>query len=427
MNANDIIEAIHAARYTGEKVGLQNTRALLDALNVPYTPVPAIHVAGTNGKGSVCAMVESILRHGGYRTGLYTSPFLQKYNERIRLNGVPITDDLLVTYGTLVLAAGEKLKSQGIHPTAFELGTALSFLTFFMEKVDIAVIEVGLGGRLDPTNVITPLVSVITAIGLDHTHILGDTLEKIAGEKACIIKHKVPAIVHPCAEEVAQVIQNKAKEMDAPCRLLSQGQIACLEADAYGACCQFKLDDAHEITLPIPLPGAHQQGNALTAFGAVDAVAGMGYPVPMEAIIQGMKAVHWPARLEWVNDHLLIDGAHNAQGARALENYMSTYWGDRKRVLLTGVLEEKLENNMLHSLCTLADQVVTITPDSPRAMTGEALAKMFEGAGKKVSFAPDLLSGYEMAKALAGNQGMVVVAGSLYLAGELRKTLGLPV
>lgn len=186
-NAQEVIAAIHGARYTGHKVGLQNTRALLDALGLNCR-VPAIHVAGTNGKGSVCAMVERVLRQAGYRTGLYTSPFLQAYNERIRLDGAPVSDALLEQYGNQVLDAAEKLHGQGIQPTAFELGTALALLIFQAQQVDLMVIEVGLGGRLDPTNVITPLVSVITAIGLDHMQLLGDTVEQIAGEKAGIIK-----------------------------------------------------------------------------------------------------------------------------------------------------------------------------------------------------------------------------------------------
>ena len=427
MNANEVIEAIHSARYTGEKVGLQNTKALLSALQVPFTPVPAIHVAGTNGKGSVCAMLESALRAAGYQTGLYTSPFLQRYNERIRLNGRPIPDELLEKYGNQVLEAARELKVQGVHPTAFELGTALCFLAFYKEKPDIAVVEVGLGGRLDPTNVITPLASAVAAIGLDHVQFLGDTVEKIAGEKAGIFKFGVPAVVHPATGSVAKVFMDKARELRAPLTLLRKEQIRLIQADAYGSLCEFSIQGWETGPLSIPLPGAHQQGNALTAAAALKAVAQRGFPVSREALQKGLASVRWPARLEWAGKRLLIDGAHNAQGARALEDYIKTYWKGRKRVLLAGVLEEKLEEGMLRSLCAVADQVVTVTPSSPRAMKGERLAELFLANGKPAQAASSLKEGFRLADALAGEAGMVTAAGSLYLAGELRSILGLPV
>lgn len=204
MTAKDVVDAIHAARETGAKHGLENIHRLIDTL-CPNPTVPVIHVAGTNGKGSTCAMLERILRAAGYRTGLYTSPYLQHYEERVRIGGEPLTEAQMVRYGEPLLAAAEAMKAEGLCPTPFELGTALAFSAFEGEKVDVAVVETGIGGRLDPTNFVTPVVSVITAIGLDHMKMLGDTLPAIAAEKAGIIKPSVPVVCQCAPPEVAAV------------------------------------------------------------------------------------------------------------------------------------------------------------------------------------------------------------------------------
>lgn len=422
-SAQQVIEAIHAARFTGRKVGLENTRALMDRLHIATT-VPAIHVAGTNGKGSVCAMVERVLRQAGYATGLYTSPYLQVYNERIRLNGEPVSDELLARYGNQVLDAAAELEKEGVQPTAFELGTALALLTFQQQKVDVMVIEVGIGGRLDPTNVITPLVSVITAIGLDHMQILGDTLTKIAGEKAGIIKPETPVVCHPAEAEAAQVFAQRAEALHAPLIQLAATQIRNVQSGRYGSEADYDVQGVR-LHVATPLPGAHQLTNTLTALNALTALSTRGFPISQEAMRQGMAQVRWPARLEWAGN-VLLDGGHNPQGIAALMDYVQTWLRDTHRVLVTGVLEDHLQPDMLQSLSELGQEIITITPDSPRAMQGERLTELLRRLGKPAQYAPGIHEAMQLAQQKVGSEGVVLVAGSLYLAGAVRTELGLP-
>ena len=400
MTAREVIGKIHAARFSGEKSGLNNTQALFSALNIAPDAVPAIHVAGTNGKGSVSAMLESAFRQAGYKTGLYTSPFLQVYNERIAINGEAVSDEMIATYGTRVLEAAEEIRA-----TAFELGTALAMLIFKEEKVDMAIVEVGLGGRLDPTNVILPKVSVMTAIGLDHMDILGDTIEKIAFEKAGIMKPDVPMIVQPCIDSVFDVIAAVG-----PAIRLDENMNKPIYVDARGA-----QAEVMGISLKVPLPGKHQLLNALTAVAVLKECG-----IKDEDIQKGIAKTLWPARLEYCGN-VLIDGAHNAQGAKALRSYVDEFLKDEKRVLLTGVLSEKLTDEMAQALAGISDTVVTVTPDNLKAIPADKLKKYFKNAIACESVS----EGLEKAKALAGRDGIVIVAGSLYLAGEIRSILGL--
>ncbi len=425
MNSKEAVEYIHAAQYTGAKNGLENTRALLHQLNIPMTPVPAIHVAGTNGKGSVCAMLDSMLRACGLKVGLYTSPFLQFYNERIRIGGVPVSDDVLARAVSRVKDAADSLAGQGIHPTAFELGTATAFLIFLEEKVDIAVVEVGLGGRLDPTNVITPQVSVITALGMDHMEYLGDTLEKIAGEKAGIAKPFVPMVLYPARQEAEAVVRAACQQSKAPLTVLRHRQAVFHQADAFGSNADFDLPKGRMENVRIPLPGLHQVENALTALSAMDLL--QGFPVSREAMRRGMEHVRWPARLEWIEKtpRVLLDGAHNPQGVEALRSFTELFLQKEKRVLLTGVLREKLNGKMLADMAALAGQAVTVTPDNHRAMPAKELAALLQEEGCDAEAAGSLQEGLKRAKELAGPGGVIIAAGSLYLAGALRGMLGM--
>ena len=425
MNAAQAVAYIHGAQYSGAKNGLENTRALLNQLQIPMTPVPAIHVAGTNGKGSVCAMLDSMLRACGLKTGLYTSPFLQFYNERIRINGKPITDEVLANAATRVKDAADCLQHQGISPTAFELGTALAFMIFREEKVDIAVVEVGLGGRLDPTNVITPLVSVITALGMDHMAYLGDTLEKIAGEKAGIVKPGVPVVLYPACQEAEAVVRAACAQKEAPLTALRHRQAVFHQADAFGSRADFDLPKGVMEDVHIPLPGLHQVENALTALTVMDLLA--GYPVDRDTMRKGMESVRWPARLEWIGNspRVLLDGAHNPQGMEALRSYAELFLHKEKRVLLTGVLREKLNGKMIEDMASLADQAITVTPDNHRAMPAQELAALLQEEGCAAEPAVSLEEGLGRAKELAGPEGVIIAAGSLYLSGALRGMLGL--
>ena len=423
MQANEVIEAIHGSYAKGSKHGLRNVRMLLELL-CPESRVPVIHVAGTNGKGSVCAMLESILRHAGYRTGLYTSPFLQAYQERIRLDGLPLADDLLVRYGEPLLKAASILEAQGVQPTPFELGTALALSAFEGERVDAAIVEVGLGGRLDPTNVVSPCLCAITAIGMDHMNFLGNTLEEIAGEKAGIIKPGVPVVCHPAEPGVAGVFACAARGVGAPLIQMSREQVLHAHTDAHGSTASFHLEKEWN-DLSIPLPGDHQLTNALTVLGLVEQLRAQGWHISERAVRGGLRTVKWPARLEWCGN-ILIDGAHNPQGVAALSAFVHQHLSVRRRVLLTGVLADKLQPDMLRDLCGLAEKIITVTPDNPRAMSAQELAQRMNEAGGCALAADTLAKGLSLAREAAGPQGVIIAAGSLYFAGSLRNLLGLP-
>lgn len=423
MNAEQVIEAIHGSYAKGSKHGLRNMHLLLEQL-CPECRVPVIHVAGTNGKGSTCAMLESILRAAGYRTGLYTSPFLQMYQERIRLDGLPLNDDLLVKYGEPLVAASHQLEEQDVQVTPFEMGTALALSVYEGEKVDVAIIEVGLGGRLDPTNVVQPCLCGITAIGMDHMNFLGNTLAEIAGEKAGIIKQGVPVVCHPAESEVAAVFAARAGEMQAPLCQLDRAMLVDAQSDAYGSVASYQLGDKW-CDVRIPLPGAHQLTNAMTVLAMVEELRRQGWNIPDAAVYAGVADTRWPARLEWCG-RVLIDGAHNPQGIAALRDYVQTYLPMEKRVLLTGVLEDKLQPEMLGMLASLGQQIVTVTPDNPRAMQAAELAQRLNAVGGCAQEADSLESGLAKARELAGETGIIIAAGSLYFAGGLRTVLGLP-
>ena len=427
LNAQQVIDAIHGSYQTGSKNGHRNVLALLEALGVdmakPDGP-KVIHVAGTNGKGSTCAMLAAVLKAAGYKVGLYTSPFLQHYQERIRLNGVPLTDDLMVKYGNPLVEASKALEAQSDFVTPFEMGTALALAAFWGEMCDFAIIEVGMGGRLDPTNIVHPAVCAITAIGLDHMGFLGDTLEAIAGEKAGIIKPHVPVVCYPAEVGVRRVFADAAARLDAPLTQLDESAILRAEGDAHGSTVTYQLGRLWP-DMRIGLPGQYQQRNAMTVLALVEALQAQGCAIPEEAVRRGLAEAVWPARLEWAGN-VLIDGAHNPQGVDALVQYVDNFLPDRRRVLLTGVLSDKLQPEMLGQMVHIARQIVTVTPDTPRAMPASEYAAHLNALGAEAIPAETLAEGLALAKEKAGKNGIVIAAGSLYFAGGLRTVMDLP-
>ena len=422
LTAREVIDAIHGSYQTGSKNGHRNVLALLAHMGVTMK-TPCIHVAGTNGKGSTCAMLASILKAAGYKVGLYTSPFLQHYQERIRLNGVPLTDELMVKYGNPLVEAAKALESAGDFVTPFEMGTALALAAFDGEDCDFAVIEVGMGGRLDPTNIIRPIACALTAIGLDHMGFLGNTLEEIAGEKAGIIKPDVPVVCYPAQESVRRVFAQKAAEMNAPLVQLDESAILAASGDMYGSTATYQLENTWR-DMQISLPGQYQQRNAMTVLALVEILRKQGHALPEDAVRKGMAETVWPARLEWAGN-VLIDGAHNPQGVAALVDYVDSFLADRKRVLLSGVLADKLQPEMLGQMVHIASEIVTVTPDTPRAMQAADYAAHLNACGGHAVPASTLAEGLNMALDLAGEDGVVIAAGSLYFAGALRTELNL--
>lgn len=422
LTAQQVIDAIHGSYQTGSKNGHRNVLALLAHMGVTMK-TPYIHVAGTNGKGSTCAMLASVLKAAGCKVGLYTSPFLQHYQERIRMNGVPLTDDLMVKYGNPLVEAAKTLEAAGDFVTPFEMGTALALAAFDGEDCNFAVIEVGMGGRLDPTNIINPMACAITAIGLDHMGFLGDTLEEIAGEKAGIIKQNVPVVCYPAQESVRRVFAEAAAAKHAPLIQLDESAILHAAGDMYGSTVTYQLADEWD-NLRIGLPGQYQQRNAMTVLALVEELRRQGHHIPEEAIRKGLAETVWPARLEW-SGNVLIDGAHNPQGVDALVQYVDAYLADRRRMLLTGVLADKLQPEMLGQMVHIARDIVTVTPDTPRAMPAVEYASHLNACGGHAKAAASLSEGLRMALDLAGEDGVVIAAGSLYFAGALRTELNL--
>lgn len=424
--AEQVVNEINSARGDGDEQGLRNTAALLELLRA-WPECPVIHVAGTNGKGSVCAMLSSVLTAAGYRTGLYTSPFLQTYGERVRINGTPLSEAQLAGYGSDVLDAADRLHTEkGYGFVPFELGTALSFHAFRQEKTKVIVSETGLGGRLDPTNVIPePAVCAITAIGMDHMQLLGNTLAAIAGEKAGIIKPGIPVICYPPGTaEVRQVFKNAAEAKHAPLTILTPEQVRIRESGPYGTTADFICCHKTWNSVKISLPGEHQVLNALVVLAVLEELEKKGIRIPEEAVYHGLENTFWPGRLEW-HGRILMDGAHNAQGVSAFTAFTGACLQGEKKILLTGVLKEKLSDEMLSMLAGAADEAVTVTPDSPRAMKAEDLCSLLREKGMKTSAANNLKEGLEKAETLAGEDGMILATGSLYFIGSLRSELGL--
>jgi dihydrofolate synthase/folylpolyglutamate synthase len=425
MQARELIDWIHGAQRFGEKKGLQNIMRLLRALGNPEARLRCVHVAGTNAKGSVCALVESALRAGGFKTGLYTSPFLVAYPERIRIDGQPIGEALFEWAGNRVREAVGKMPD--MKPTAFELGTALALLAFFRSDVDIAVIEVGIGGRLDPTNAITPEVSVIANIGLDHMGQLGDTIEKIAGEKAGIIKPGVPVAMYPQKEPAAErVIERACKERGAPLLRAEHLPLTLTRIHARGADFSCEAPLLGKIDARINLAGRHQVENAHLALAALSLMRGQGWEITKDAIAAGFAAARWHGRLEWAGDGLLLDGAHNPQAARALRDYIGEFLPDKKIVLLTAMMSDKQPEACARILAPCAWSVVATQVAIPRALDAQTLAQVYRAQGVAAQVVREPAAALGEAAAQAGARGVVVACGSLYLVGELMRLTAAP-
>ena len=415
------IDWIQGARYKGQKNGLENTRALLEALGHPEGSFRAVHIAGTNGKGSTAAMVERVLREAGYRTGLYTSPYLCRYQERIRVNGVPIENEALVRITERLAGIAEALVARDILPTTFELGTALCFEYFREAGVEVAVVEVGLGGRFDSTNVILPEVSLLAAIGFDHMKTLGGTLPKIAWEKAGIIKPGVPAVAQDQTDEVLNVFRDVCAERNSPFSVAPEP--VALRETAQGSAFALELPNLGAGTYEIRLPGRHQLKNAALALYGLDALAGRGFErLNADVLRSGLAAARWPGRLEWL-DGMLLDGAHNPQGAEALRDYLNAYFPDTPVTLLTGMMADKQIEACAAILAPRARLVVATEVAYERAAPARDVAEIFARFGGETLAEPSLSAALELARARTPEDGILVCAGSLYLVGDVRNLL----
>ena len=417
--ANAAVARLRERAWTSQIPTLARIRALLAALGNPEQSLKFVHVAGTNGKGSTSAMLASVLSAAGYRTGLYTSPHLVRFTERMSVDGAEITDDQLVALTDRVLAAAEVC---GEPCTEFELMTALGLLYFAEMHCDIVVLEVGLGGRLDSTNVIpAPECAVITNIGLEHTAILGDTLEKIAREKAGILKSGSRAVLYAQTEEVMRVVRETCREQSIPLTVTAPETLEVSASSLDGQVFTYRGKGPYRL----PLLGDYQRFNAAAALDTAEVLRERGWVITDDATLRGLAAVRWPCRLELVrrNPDFLIDGAHNPQCADALASSLEKLYGGKKLVFLAGVLADKNWHLMFARTLPLAKAFVTLTPASDRALPADTLADYLRTRGAQAHSAATLQEGVKKALALAGEDGAVCFFGSLYAAGEVRQIL----
>jgi dihydrofolate synthase / folylpolyglutamate synthase len=431
------------------KLGLERIEKILAHLGNPERSFRVIHVAGTNGKGSTCAMIESGLRASGGRTGLFTSPHLIEPTERIQVDGMPVSQAQFSRAFDVVHVASETLERQGqidAHASYFETVAAMAFWLFRDLGVESAVIEVGLGGRLDATNVVQPDLTVITQIALDHQIFLGDTIELIAAEKAGILKAGIPAVFSKQLPEAQRVLDARAQELGIAVTRASDFVILDLEMDARG--CHFSGHEAATapdsslqskpapkiLEVTCPLAGEHQVDNAITAALALEQLG-----VSTKDIAQGIKDTRWPGRLEYIspNPDILLDGAHNPAGARALAQYLQTYYPHRKRWMIFGAMGDKAVAELGAILFPLSDELILTAPDTPRALAPDELLGIAErirsestrpenaetgdsGRGMRPRSTPNIKAAFQLVAAEASAEDLVVVTGSLFLVGEAR-------
>lgn len=402
-------------RLVGSRFGTDCEKELLSLLGNPQDKLRFIHVAGTNGKGSFCSMMSSVLQKQGYKVGLYTSPYIVVFNDRIRVNGLPIAEDDI---NDLFLRVRQKADTMKTPPSSFDFITAAAFLWFYETKCDIVVLEVGLGGRYDSTNVIkNSLLSVITGIAFDHTEILGDTIEKIAWEKAGIIKENCPALYGGNDEKALAVIEKECEEKHSELTVKNPDSLKILSTTLDGT--EFEFDGKEYF---IRLLGLYQPANAATVLTAIDVLRKHGFEISETAVKDGLSSAVWQARFEKIADEpvVLYDGGHNPQGVRAAVESVRAYFGDKKINLLVGILADKAHGEMVNTLAEIADNVTCIAPPSPRALPAEELAEEFRSAGIRATAANSIKNGVK--QALSGRKPLLAI-GSLYSYNDISENV----
>ncbi len=418
MTYTEAIEYIHSVSWRGSVPGLSRIRELCERMEHPEKGLRCIHIAGTNGKGSTAAYLTSILRAAGYRVGTFTSPYVRTFNERIAIDGRPVTNYLLAK---AVEAAKPHADAMADRPTEFELITAVGFEVFRRKKVDIVVLEVGLGGRYDSTNIIdSPLLSVITGIAFDHMQLLGNTLAAIASEKAGIIKKDRPVVIARLADEAKEVILSEADAQCAPTREVDPSAITVHADTLLG----IEMDYKARKNLRTSLIGGYQPRNIALVCEAVDALRGVGVAVSEDALYEGIAAAKWPARFELLSSDppVVFDGGHNEEGVRAaIETARHVF--SEKVVLLTGVMADKAYAPMADIIAPMAREVFTLRPDNPRAMEADALAAVYAERGVAARSYPTIASALHAARRRAKQLGApLLILGSLYLYKDVYKT-----
>ena len=420
MTYEEALSYIHSICWKGSKLGLDRTRELLGKLDDPQKELKFIHIAGTNGKGSTAAMLSSILEEAGYRVGLYTSPFINRFNERMQVNHQPIPDEELAALTEYVRPYADAMADS---PTEFELITALAMVWFARQKCDIVVLEVGMGGELDSTNIIdVPEAAVIAAMGLDHVKELGPTMADIARAKAGIIKEGGRVVSYGGNPEADEVIAAVCRARNASLCQPDFSAIVPGDFSLEGQTFSYKGWRG----LRIPLVGAYQMNNAAVVLETVEVLRQREWNISDEAVRQGLADTRWPARFEVLRRDpvFIVDGGHNPHGIRATAESLSRLFPGRKITFVTGVMADKDVEHILGLIVPLADQFFTVRPDNPRAMDAGELARRIEAMGAKATACASVRDGVDRAIQAEGPHGVACALGSLYMSGEVRSCFG---
>lgn len=418
MNIEEVMEFIHKTSWQRCALGLSRIEELMRLLGNPEKKLKYVHIAGTNGKGSTAAFIASILMKAGYKTGLYTSPYINSFNERIQINGSNITNEELIKIAEEVK---EKVKLMKEKPTEFEIITAMAFLYFRNSKVDIVVLEVGLGGRLDSTNIIEESeVAIITTIGLEHTKELGDTVEKIAYEKAGIIKKKCDTVLYQQSSSVHRIVSEICREKDSKLHILNFNEVREFKSDLDSQI--FNTRDYKNIE--IKLLGEHQIKNATVALKTAEVLKKRGWNISDDAIYQGLKKTKWPGRFEILNREplFIVDGAHNPNGVATLVYNIGKYFPNKKVIILVGVMADKEYEKMLDKVAPFVKEFIVVQPNNPRALFSSDLVGFL-----KKRYDISVIDGGEVSKGVkealmrAEASDIIIAFGSLYMVGDIRK------
>lgn len=420
MNYEECLEYIHSVSWCFCKPGLERIAELCHSLGDPQKALKFIHVAGTNGKGSFCSMLSSVLKAQGYKVGLYTSPYVKIFNERMQINGENISNEQLINLVERVRPIAEKMTDK---PTEFELITAIAFEYFYKNKCDVVVLEAGMGGRLDSTNVIEKsLLSVITGISLDHTAFLGDSISKIAAEKAGIIKKGCPVLFGGADAGAKAVIEEKAAQCSSDFYVTDYSRLSNISMTLDGS----RFDFGEHKDIYISLLGTYQPKNAASVLSAVDILRRGGFDMSEKAVIEGLASAKWAARFELLSKEPLVifDGAHNPEGISAAVDSIKLYFGKNKVYVLSGVLCDKDYTLIARTMSEVASKVFTITPDSPRALGAEEYAEVLRAVGIEAYANESIKSAFKRAKSEAEKDGVPLIClGSLYVYASISEEI----
>ncbi|CEO27200.1 bifunctional folylpolyglutamate synthase/dihydrofolate synthase [Paraclostridium sordellii] len=425
MNYDEALKFIHESHKFGMRLGLENIKKLLELLGNPQDNLKIIHVAGTNGKGSTCSFISTILKQSGYKVGLYTSPFLETFTERIRVNGENIPKNEVGNIVNIIKEKIEVMVKEGHdYPTEFEIVTAMAFYYFNKERVDFVALEVGLGGRYDATNVIEkPIATVITSISLDHVGILGDTLDKIAFEKGGIIKENCDVIVYPQKNEASKVLKEICNEKNAKYIECDFKDITLKESNINFQKFDCVINNKEYKDLQINLIGDHQVKNSVVALTTIELIKNkLEILISEEDLRKGLMETKWPGRIEKIKENpmFIIDGAHNEEGAESLAKSIDKYFKGKNKILLIGMLEDKDINSVLDILIPRFNSVITTTPDNPRAIDAVKLKEKIEKYNIEVICKEDINDAVKYVIENSKEKDVIISAGSLYMIGHVR-------